>query len=103
MRRSSLLPLLAVLGALAVETPAHPAKAEGEQAENLSCITEGPADQRRVLRDCTKDPLPPEIVVLEPYTTPSDLPPYHAEHDGGKGNKGGRGDKHDRPARGGAN
>lgn len=103
MRMSIQLPLLAVLAALAIETTAHPARAEGKQAENLSCITEGPADQRRVLRDCTKEPVPAEIVVLEPYTTPSDLPPFPAEHDGGKGNKGGSGDKHDRPARGGAN
>ena len=103
MRTSSLLPLLAVLGALAVEVAAHPAKADGEQPANLSCITENSADQRRVVRDCTQDPLPPEVVVLTPSLTPSDPPPYPAEHDGGKGGKGASGDKHDRSPRGGAN
>ena len=102
MRTSSLLPLLAVLGALAVEVAVHPAKADDDPA-NLSCITEKSADQRRVLRDCTKNPVPPEVVVLEPSLTPSDPPPYPADRDGGKGNKGRSGDHHDRSPRGGAN
>lgn len=103
MRISTLLPLLAVLGALSAEIAAHPAKADGEDPANLSCITENSADQRRVLRDCTKNPVPKEVVVLTPSLTPSDPPPYPADRDSGKGNKGGSGDKHDRSPRGGAN
>ncbi|HNB27909.1 MAG TPA: hypothetical protein PLR41_13170 [Alphaproteobacteria bacterium] len=102
MRTSSLLPLLAMLGPLAVEVAVHPAKADDDPA-NLSCITENSADQRKVLRDCAKDPVPHEVVVLEPSLTPSDPPPYPADRDSGKGNKGGSGNQHDRSPRGGAN
>jgi hypothetical protein len=52
------------------------------QPPNLSCITERPVPNLRVLRDCENDFVPPPPVP-EPYLTPSQIP-IVGPHDGGR-------------------
>lgn len=89
--RKPTITLLSLSGALCLSliwASGHAAQAETTQPPNLSCITEEPLPNQRVLRDCDKTvvELPPvEEVVPEPPLTPSELPMMRHHDSGSKG------------------
>lgn len=85
MRISSLLPLPIILCLLQIGAPIPAAWADTAQPSNLSCISERPLPNQRVLRDCDKTPAPTPVVIPEPYQTPSQIPLFQHHDSGSKG------------------
>lgn len=84
----TLLSLSGVLCLSLIWASGQAARAETTQPPNLSCITEEPLPNQRVLRDCDKTvvELPPvEELVPEPPLTPSELPMMRHHDSGTKG------------------